>query len=115
MLFFFSGCDLNDEDEGFGAIQMNFQSNFGDEPLLMYAQEYDYESGMKLKLQLFQFYNVLSYTVNWYRWSSFNYQEIIYEGVQEWHCYSFFSCFIYTLLHCMIDDLLSRHVINRYH
>ncbi|GAB5553242.1 MAG: hypothetical protein Sapg2KO_28330 [Saprospiraceae bacterium] len=37
-------------------LEMNFTGSFGEEPLLMYAQDYNYQAGMDLKFQLFQFY-----------------------------------------------------------
>lgn len=37
-------------------LEMNFTGTFGDDPLMMYAQDYDYQAGMDLKFQLFQFY-----------------------------------------------------------
>ncbi len=51
-------CDVKDDDDNFSetSLELNFKSNFGDAPLLMYASEYDYEDGMKIKLQLFQFF-----------------------------------------------------------
>lgn len=37
-------------------VTMHVKGTFGSQPLLMYAQEYPYEAGMRLKFQLFQFY-----------------------------------------------------------
>ncbi len=39
-----------------GEVTLNFKGKYESEPLVMFAKEYDYEEGMKLKLQLFQFY-----------------------------------------------------------
>lgn len=39
-----------------GTLELNFKGYFGDELLEMYAKDYSYEAGMKLKLQLFRFY-----------------------------------------------------------
>ncbi|MEM6379090.1 MAG: MbnP family protein [Bacteroidota bacterium] len=49
-------CDDNNNNASTVDLEMNFTSSFGTEPLLMYAQDYAYESGMELKFQLFQFY-----------------------------------------------------------
>lgn len=37
-------------------VALHIDASFGNEPLLMYAKEYGYEAGMRLKFQLFQFY-----------------------------------------------------------
>lgn len=39
-----------------GDVKLTFKANFKNEPLLMYDDTYDYEAGMKLRFQLFQFY-----------------------------------------------------------
>jgi len=39
-----------------GTLELNFKGTFGNDPLVMYAREYPYEAGMKMKLQLFRFY-----------------------------------------------------------
>lgn len=39
-----------------GTLELNFKGTFGTDPLEMYAREYAYEAGMKIKLQLFRFY-----------------------------------------------------------
>ncbi len=37
-------------------VAVNFQASFGQQPLLMFAQDYAYEASMRMKFQLFQFY-----------------------------------------------------------
>ncbi|MDX1943256.1 MAG: MbnP family protein [Saprospiraceae bacterium] len=39
-----------------GTLELNFKGSFGDESLMMYAKDYAYEAGMKVKFQLFRFY-----------------------------------------------------------
>ncbi|MBK6949311.1 MAG: hypothetical protein IPH16_15725 [Haliscomenobacter sp.] len=53
-----SGCE---NENGANADQkqdvaVNFQASFGQQPLVMFAQDYAYEASMRMKFQLFQFY-----------------------------------------------------------
>ena len=54
----FSTCKNNDDEmaSGNGNLELNFKAFYGDAPLTMFEREYDYEDGMALKMQLFQFY-----------------------------------------------------------
>lgn len=49
-------CEENNSTATNVDLEMNFTGSFGTEPLLMFAQDYDYQAGMDLKFQLFQFY-----------------------------------------------------------
>lgn len=49
-------CDDNNNTATEVDLEMNFTGSFGTAPLLMYDRDYDYQSGMDLKFQLFQFY-----------------------------------------------------------
>ena len=53
-----TSCEQRDDDDqqALGSVELNFKSVYGDAPLVMYADEYDYQEGMKIKLQLFQFF-----------------------------------------------------------
>ncbi len=53
-LVFTKSC--NDDDQEMFSVDLTFTPLFDGEPLVMYAEEYDYEEGMKLRLQLFQFF-----------------------------------------------------------
>lgn len=58
LLFFATNCDeksASNADQT-GTLELNFKGTFGTAPLVMYAREYPYEAGMKIKLQLFRFY-----------------------------------------------------------
>ncbi len=37
-------------------VAVNFQASFGQQPLVMFSQDYAYEANMRMKFQLFQFY-----------------------------------------------------------
>lgn len=55
----FLAADCNDDKvqpTETGTLELNFKGTFGADPLVMYAREYPYEAGMKLKFQLFRFY-----------------------------------------------------------
>jgi len=61
LLFAFAllATDCQDDDvqpQATGTLELNFKGTFGADPLVMYAREYPYEAGMKVKLQLFRFY-----------------------------------------------------------
>lgn len=58
LLLFTTNCneDSDSNTEQTGTLELNFKGTFGTDPLVMYAREYPYEAGMKLKLQLFRFY-----------------------------------------------------------
>ncbi|MFN7116733.1 MAG: MbnP family protein [Saprospiraceae bacterium] len=57
ILFLAADCnDDNPQPNETGILELNFKGTFGNDPLVMYAREYAYEAGMKLKLQLFRFY-----------------------------------------------------------
>jgi hypothetical protein len=54
-----SACDNNSENpaaELEGDVTLTFKADFKGQPLLMYDDTYDYEAGMSLRFQLFQFY-----------------------------------------------------------
>ncbi len=46
----------SDGDDLVGNVNVNFKSSFKGQPLLMYENAYNYEAGMDLRFQLFQFY-----------------------------------------------------------
>ncbi len=55
----FTSCtnDNNDNAQDLtGDVTINFKANFKNQPLLMYGDVYNYEAGMDLRFQLFQFY-----------------------------------------------------------
>lgn len=58
-LFFLTACN-NDNDKPDraleGDVSITFKAAFKGQPLLMYDDTYDYEAGMSLRFQLFQFY-----------------------------------------------------------
>lgn len=58
LTFFSADCGNREDDQfdEFGQVELNFQGFFGSDPLVMLASEYDYEEGMKVRFQLFQFY-----------------------------------------------------------
>lgn len=57
LVFLVANCSNdNAQPADTGTLELNFQGTFGDEPLVMYARDYSYEAGMKMKLQLFRFY-----------------------------------------------------------
>ncbi len=58
LTFFSADCGGREDDlvDEFGEVELNFQGFFGAEPLVMLAKEYDYEAGMDVRFQLFQFY-----------------------------------------------------------
>ncbi|MBX2877056.1 MAG: hypothetical protein KTR30_33360 [Saprospiraceae bacterium] len=58
LTFFSADCGGREDDllDEFGEVELNFQGFFGSEPLVMLANEYDYEAGMDVRFQLFQFY-----------------------------------------------------------
>lgn len=58
LTFFSADCGGIEDDnlEEYGQVELNFQGLFGSEPLVMLANEYDYEEGMDVRFQLFQFY-----------------------------------------------------------
>ncbi len=55
LVFMAADCEREVEPTPGEAI-INFKGVYDSEPLVMFAKEYDYEAGMKVKLQLFQFY-----------------------------------------------------------
>lgn len=58
LLFFTWSCNDNSASntDQTGTLELNFKGTFGADPLVMYARQYPYEAGMKIKLQLFRFY-----------------------------------------------------------
>lgn len=54
----FASCDRDDNNSVNQKtdLTVNFKANFGTQPLVIYAQDYSYEAGMRVKFQLFQFY-----------------------------------------------------------
>lgn len=57
MLFIATDCQDEDvQPQSTGTLELHFKGTFGADPLVMYAREYPYEAGMKMKLQLFRFY-----------------------------------------------------------
>lgn len=58
LTFFSADCGRFEDDmvESYGNVQLNFKGVFGADPLVMLADTYEYEEGMKVRFQLFQFY-----------------------------------------------------------
>lgn len=57
--FIFLAADCNNEEitpTEAGVLELNFKGDFGDEPLMMFAKDYNYQAGMKVRFQLFRFY-----------------------------------------------------------
>lgn len=53
-----SSCEKSSGSKGVDSatLELNFAAVYDQQPLMMYAQEYPYEAGIQMKLQLFQFY-----------------------------------------------------------
>jgi hypothetical protein len=58
-----STCETNKE-AGVADVELNFSADFGNDPLVMYANSYAYEDNMDFRLQLFQFYISNGYLIN---------------------------------------------------
>lgn len=58
LVFVASKCedDNGPTDPTSAELQLNFKSVFSDDPLVMYASDYNYEANMDVRFQLFQFY-----------------------------------------------------------
>ncbi len=56
LLFWAGSCDNSSPIEATTGITINFKAVYGNEPLIVSDEEYDYEEGMKVRFETFNYY-----------------------------------------------------------